>query len=252
MSWQAHIQAAENLDSEDPRRWQMIEQFVQAVGAQFLQGHQIVQNRTDGEIELRGRFHDFPVRFKLDMSFFSPQWELKGQNPANATLYLHWDLDAVPNVGEFRGDVASDWDDADPSTKYFFGKGFYLDASNDSLDRELAFYQSIPEAVRQTLGTYMVSDRIMHYYVYGRGDHLLYFKDELHELADPLNQIARGAWLMAQVAWGVAQVDVAALPAVKEAAAAGTLYKMTCAYCGTLYLWSQNQACPNCGAPPRG
>ena len=57
---------------------------------------------------------------------------------------------------------------------------------------------------------------------------------------------------MAQVAWGLEQVDPASLPQPSQPAAQGILYKMTCAYCGSMYLWSQNQACPNCGAPPQG
>jgi hypothetical protein len=252
MSWQQHLKNAEDLDSDDPQRWQIIEQFAQAVGAQFLQGHQSVQNKSDGELELRGRFHDFPVRLKIDMSFLSAEWELRGHNPAATTLYLHWDMDAVPNVGQFQGDAADDWDDAHDSTKVFFGKGFYLDAHNGSIDRELAVYQSLPPPVRQALATYMPGDRIARYYLYDGGSQLLGYEDNVHELADPLNQIARGAWLMGQVAWGLAQVHPAALPQPTQPAAAGSLHKMTCAYCRTIYLWSQNQTCPNCGAPPRG
>ncbi len=252
MSWQQHLAQAEHLDNENPQKWQMVEQFAQALGGQFLQGHQCVQNRTDGELELRGRFHEYPVRLKIDMSFMGAEWELKGQNPPNTTLYLHWDMDAVPNVGQFQGAAADDWDDAGGSTKVFFGKGYYLDAHNESIDRELATYQSLPDVVRQALATYMPTDKISRYYLYNRGDQLLGFDDELHEQADPLNQTARAVWLMGQVAWGLTQVNPTALPQASQPAAAGALYKMTCAYCRSMYLWSQNQACPNCGAPPQG
>jgi hypothetical protein len=253
MSWQHHLAQIQDLDREDPRKWQMADQFAQAIGGQFLQGHQAVHNKTDGELELRGRYHDYPARMKMNMSFGDVEWDLKAPNPADTTLYLHWDMDAVPNVGEFQGQAASDWDDdAGSSTKVFFGKGFYLDADAQEIDRQLAIYQSLPEPVRQALATYMPGDGIARYYLYGHGEQHLGFDKRPHEMPDPLNQVGRGLWLMGQVAWGLTQVNPATLPAPAQPAAQGLLHKMTCAYCGSIYLWSQNQACPNCGAPPRG
>lgn len=229
----------------------MGEQFVHALGSQFLQGYQVVQNRTDGELELRGRWHGFPARLKLDMSFNGAEWELKGSNPTQMDLYLHWDPDAVPNVGQFSGDAADDWDDDDGEERVFFNKGYYLDVS-DEADRLLAVYQSLPEPVRQALRTYMPGDRIARFYFYSGGSALLGYKDSVQDDVDPLNHLGRGLWLMGQMAWGLTQIDVAHLPQSQQPAPAGLLYKITCAYCGSMYLWSQSQFCPNCGAPPRG
>jgi len=244
------MRAFESMDASDPRKWQLGSHFAQTIGAQFLQGHQIVQNQSDGEIELRGKWNDYPVRMKLDMSFGSIEWEMKGTNPSDADIYLHFDPDAVPNVGQFSGDFADDWDASD-STKVFFGKGYYMDADNSELDRLLAAYQALPEHVRNALATYMIGDKIARYYLYSGGNQLLGFDQNVHELPDPVNQAGRGVWLMGQVAWGLAQIDASKLPGEQQAAPEGLLYKMTCAYCRTLYLWSQNQTCPNCGAPPQ-
>jgi hypothetical protein len=251
MSWQSHFKKMEGIDYEDSRKWEMAEQFAQALGAQFLQGHQVVQNRTDHELELRGRYHQYPARLKLNMAFLMSEWEVKAKNPADTTLYLHWDLDAVPNVGQFQGQAASDWGNDDGEKKIFFGKGYYLDADGEDSDRRLALYQSLPETVRQALVTHMPGDQIARYYLYSSGAQLLGFGPETHEMADPLNQLARGLWLMGQVAWGLEQVDPATLPQPEQPAAHGTLHRMTCSYCSSMYLWSQNQACPNCGAPPQ-
>lgn len=248
MSWAQHLKQFEALDTDDDRKWQLAEQFAGAVGQQFMQGHQIVQNRSDGELELRGRWHGYPARMKLSMAFGTQEWEMQAPNPTDTTLFLHWDPDAVPSVGEFSGDLANDWDDADSDKKFFFGKGYYLDFEED---RQLATYQALPESVRQALVTYMIGDRIPRFYVYSYGNILVGLDRPLHELADPVNEVGRGLWLAGQVAWGLSQVAVDALPASETAAPAGLLHKMTCRYCSTLYLWSQSQFCPNCGAPPQ-
>jgi len=244
------VRAFGDLGAEDPRKWQLGSQFAQTIGTQFLQGHQIVQNQSDGELELRGKWNDYPVRMKLDMNFGSVEWEMKGQNPSGSDIYLHFDPDAVPNVGQFSGDFADDWGDND-STKAFFGKGYYMDAEKSEIDRLLAAYQALPEHVRNALVTYMIGDKIARFYLYSHGNLLLGLDQNLHELPDPVSQVGRAVWLMGQVAWGLAQIDPGQLPAAEQAAPDGMLYKMTCAYCRTLYLWSQNQSCPNCGAPPQ-
>lgn len=252
MTWNQHLEKAADLDDGDPQKWQLLEQFAQAVGAGMLNGAQCVQNHTDGELELRGRFHEYPARLKITTSFLSPEWELKGLNPAGTTLFFHWDPDAVPDVGQFQGQQASDWDDDDDSKKVFFAKGYYLDADGSAMDRQLAIYQALPGEVRQALSTYMVSDRIARFYWYDYASQLLGYTDELNEMAEPLGQVQRGLWLMGQVAWALSQVNVASLPPPVGSAVPGVLYKMTCFYCGSMYLWSQSQRCPNCGAPPRG
>ena len=53
MSWQNHLASTEDLDDGDPRKWQLVDQFAQAVGAQFLQGHQVVHNKVAAIIEAR-------------------------------------------------------------------------------------------------------------------------------------------------------------------------------------------------------
>ncbi|MCK6536515.1 MAG: hypothetical protein L6Q84_26385 [Polyangiaceae bacterium] len=244
------MKAFEGMGPEDPRKWQLATQFAQAIGTQCLQGHQLVQNQSDGELELRGKWHGYPARMKLDMNFGSIEWEMKAANPTGASLFLHWNPEAVPNVGQFSGDVASDWGE-DDSTKYFFGKGFYLGAEKAELDRLLAVYQSLHEHVRGALVTHMIGDKIARLYLYGHGSICLGFDANVYEFPDPVNQTARGVWLMGQVAWGLGQIDPGSLPAPEQAAPSGMLFKMTCGYCRTLYLWSQNQFCPNCGAPPQ-
>jgi hypothetical protein len=252
MDWAKHLKPFEDLGDSDDRKWGLADQFLNAVGAQFLQGHQIVQKRTDNEAELRGTWNGFPARLKLDMSFGELEWEMKASNPPGVTMYFHWDLDAVPAVGQFNGKLASDWDDDGGETKIFFAKGFYLDGDNDELDRQMATYQALPPQVRSALATYMVGDRIPRFYVYGHGSLLLAVGANLHELSDPLNATGRAIWLAGQMAWGLSQINVAGLPPAAQPAPQGLLYKMTCGYCQTMYLWSQSNVCPNCGAAPRG
>jgi hypothetical protein len=60
--WQEQMSRARALDEDNPRKWELTEQFADALGAEFLQEHQCVQKRADRMFELRGRFHDYPAR----------------------------------------------------------------------------------------------------------------------------------------------------------------------------------------------
>jgi len=244
--------ALDGMDSQDPRKWQLAEHFAHTVGAQFLQGHQLVQKRSDNELELRGNWQHLPARLKIDMSFNSLEWEMKAPNPTNETIYLHFEEDAVPNVGQFSGAAASAWDDDNESVKTFFGRGFYMECDRRELDKRLAIYQSLHEHVRKSLAAYMVGDRLRRLYIYSYGNMLLGFKDDIDEVPDPVGLAGRAVWLMGQVAWGLSQLGSVAAPTPGVPTAMMPVHKMTCGYCRTLYLWSQNQTCPNCGAPPRG
>ena len=155
-----------DMDNRDPRKWQGAEQFANTVGATFLTGHQVVLDRSQNEIELRGRWHDYPARLKFGLSFFDIEWEMQAQNPTGFELYLKWDLDAVPSVGQFSGQTSEDWGDGGNKVKTFFAKGYYLEASGANIDWALAAYQLLPEQIRTALATYMVADRIHHLYAY--------------------------------------------------------------------------------------
>lgn len=251
MSWNQHLKKFEALDYEQDQKWQLGAQFMHAVGQQFLQAHQLVQKRTDSEIELRGAWHGSPARAKLDVAFGTLEWEMKAPNPTQRRFFFHWDMDAVPAVGEFSGEAASAWDGDGGEAKVFFGKGYYLDAEPYDIEGQLAAYQALPEPVRAALSTHMIGDRIARLYVYDYGELSLGFEKNVQEMADPINQVGRGAWLLGQIAWGLGQIDLSKLPAVEQPAAEGVVYKMTCRYCSTLYLWSQTQRCPNCGAAPQ-
>lgn len=251
MNWSKKLHEFGSLDSESDQKWQLGSQFMDAVGQQFLQAHQLVQNRTDSEIELRGSWHGWPTRAKLNCAFGALEWEMKAPNPTARTLYLHFDEDAVPAVGSFSGAAASEWDDDAAGSKVFFGKGYYLDAELEDIDGQLAVFQALPEAVRSAMATYMIADRIARLYIYPYGSLLLGYDKNVQEMSDPLNEVGRGAWLLGQIGWGLGQVDLSQLPPSEQPAAEGLIYKLTCRYCSSMYLWSQNQRCPNCGAPPQ-
>ena len=236
-----------SLDDQDPRKGQFAEQFANSVGATFLREHQVVWDKR--EIELRGRWNDFPARLKFGMSFGDFEWEMKAANPAGAEFHLRFDVTAVPAVGQFSGAVADDWDDGEVKT--FIAKGLYLKTKGRESDATLAAYQALHESVRASIVTFMVSDNIHHLYTYQRGRLLLDIFRGALESPDPLNHVGRGAWLAGQVAWGLGQLDPTTLPAANQAVAPALIQKMKCGYCRTAYLWSQNRACPNCGAPPR-
>lgn len=53
MNWIQELRKFEALDYESEPKWQLGSQFMNAVGQQFLQSHQLVQNRTDHVIEIR-------------------------------------------------------------------------------------------------------------------------------------------------------------------------------------------------------
>ncbi|MBX3184512.1 MAG: hypothetical protein KIT72_02560 [Polyangiaceae bacterium] len=246
MDWHRALAKAEE-SGDDASKWAIAVQFLEAVGQAFLQGHQVVQRRTDGEAELRGSWHGHPARAKLDVSFFSLEWEMQATNPSGHTLYFHWDMDAVPPVGQFTGEAASAWGDADEE-KVFLGKGYYVEIDLNEDGRDLAAYELLPSAVRETMATYIIGDRIPRLYVYAGGGLLLGFTDEVHIMPDPLNTVGRGAWLLGQIAWGLSQVDVSKLPAQGAQVDEQALGRHTCRYCASLFLLIQSHACPNCGA----
>ncbi len=246
MDWRQALANAKK-GGDDAGEWSVAVQFLEAVGQAFLQGHQVVQRRTDGEVELRGSWHGYPARAKLDVSFFSLEWEMQAHNPSGHTLYFHWDMDAVPEVGQFTGEAASAWGDAEEE-KVFLGKGYYVEIDPSEGGRDLASYELIPAAVRETMATYIIGDRIPRLYAYANGGLLLGFSDEVHEMAEPLNTAGRGVWLLGQIAWGLSQVDTSRLPPQGTGVDSQALGRHTCRYCSSLFLLVQSHACPNCGA----
>jgi hypothetical protein len=244
----------ESLESDDPAKWNLAAQFAQSVGAQFLQGHQIVQNRTDDEIEMRGVWHGYQVRMKVDMSFGGVEWDMQGQNPTGQDLYLFWDNDAIPNVGQFNAEFAGAWDD-DSEEKVFFARGMYMEVDAQAMARALAVYSALPEAVRTSVANFMVSDKIAKLYAYANGKLWLDLGTPLHELTDPINQAGRGVWLIGQMTWGLSQVNASAMPPVLAPNAPAyqgvATHRMICRYCSSHFLLEQSPSCPNCGAPPR-
>ncbi len=245
----------EGLSSEDPEKWQIAEQFAHALGREFLQNYQLVQNRTDSQLEMRGTWHGHPVRMKLCVATGSIEWDMQSQNATQQTLYLFWDEDAIPNVGQFSGEFAQAWEQ-DSEEKVFFARGMYLETDAQEMPRVLAVYSALPPDVRSYLTNLMVSDKIAKLYAYDHGALWLDFSKALHELTDPLNQVARGVWLMGQMTWGLSRVNPATLPAVLSGNApqphqGNLIHKMVCRYCTTHFLLEQSQRCPNCGAPPQ-
>ena len=110
-------------------------------------------------------------------------------------------MDAVPNVGEFAGNAASDWDDDDGSDEFLFRRGDYLDTEDDG-DRLLATYQALPEPVRTALAKPMVGDRISRFCLHSQGNQLLGSEDNVYTFNEPINHLARAVWLMGQAALG--------------------------------------------------
>jgi hypothetical protein len=250
MSWDQHLQKFQSLDEDDPAKLPMGRAFLDALGKEFLQGHQIVENQTDGELEMRAAWHGFPVRAKIDANFGLIEWEMRAPNPTGTTLFLRFDEDAIPKVGSFTG-AASAWDDdADAEEKVFFGRGYFVVSTRAELPRVLAVLAALPAEVQGSLARFMVGDKISKLYAYDRGSLLLTWSDGLHELGDAYNKAARGAWLMGQLAHGLARVSPAGLPAA-GAPSAQAGYVATCRHCQTRFVLTQSAACPNCGAPPR-
>lgn len=242
----------DELDDDDPRRWQIAQHFCYAIGTGHLQGHQVVEKRADDELEMRGTYHTYPVRMKLDMTWGSVEWEIKAHNPAGRTMYLHWDTDAIPSVGSFTGQHADAWDEDHDDVKVFFGRGLYVEAGRAEVEAVSAVFQALPPQTRQMLVQFMPTDRIPRIYCYAGDSILLGYSDELHEMNDVVNTIARGAWIVGQLAWGLSQIDRSRIPQPDTAPQSGFTQRVQCRYCSTIYLWGLQQLCPNCGAAYQG
>ncbi|MBX3229168.1 MAG: hypothetical protein KIT84_18900 [Labilithrix sp.] len=254
MSWEQHVQQLYALDEADPAKLSMARAFLDAIGRQYLQGHEIVERGADAEVEMRGTWHGAPVRGKIDTNFALFEWEMRAPNPTATTIHLCFDEDAIPKAGAFSGANASAWEDrgAKEKEKVFFGRGYFVEATSAELPRVLAIYDALPPEVRQNLAACMVGDRISRLLVRDGGSLFLMWSDGLHQLgAGVFDRVARGAWLLGQVAFGIARVDPAPLPPPGAPPSLSGSEPMTCSYCRSRFLVRQTPSCPNCGAPPR-
>lgn len=79
MEWRKKLAEARKLDPQDERKWEVTAEFAEALGAQFLEGHQCVQKRNERLFELRGRFQDHPARMQISMTFLIAHWQIKAR-----------------------------------------------------------------------------------------------------------------------------------------------------------------------------
>jgi hypothetical protein len=154
MSWEEHFKRVDQLDTEDPGRSTLTRQFLDALGREFVQGHQIVENASDNEIELRGALNGLPARAKVDLNFSILEWEVRATNPSGLKFLLRFDEDAIPKAGAFTGAAASAWDDT-ATEKVFFGRGYHVEETKARLPLVLAIYEKLPPEVRQALATHL-------------------------------------------------------------------------------------------------
>lgn len=254
MTWHGQFVDWHMMDTAD--QWGLVSQLSQAVGTQQLQGHQILQNRDDDEIEMRGSFHGYPARLKIEMSMGSPEWELKGTNPSGRAFDLWFDEDDIPKpAGGFTGDNAA-WDDDDEAedsdVKIFFGRGLSLEADTSEIDALAAVYLALSAELRTSIAQITELDHIYTIDVGEDGKLSLSWHNEIYKMVpDPVVVLSRGVWLLGQLAWGMSQLQPAMIPPPGVPSHQGMFQRAQCPHCSSLFSAGYTQ-CPNCLAPQHG
>jgi hypothetical protein len=214
----------------------------------------------------------FPLRIKCDR-FPYVHMTLQVEHHY-ATIDLEWDESKVPQVG-----APPAWDESD-TQRVFVGKGVFLKGSASGVKKELELARALPAELSRPLVEAMgaagtVNEQLERFRrlppelsqplveAMSR-DHARFFRirDEvwvefelLRDMPDPWNKlVAHGqflGWLAEKLTAGGPPE-----PTASDAQQPLAALKITCAYCGSLYLLvpqtasHQTYGCPNCGAPP--
>ncbi len=229
---------------------QKVRAFLDGLAAKLGEGQSYVDTNSKN-VEWRGQVHDHPVRIQVYWQY-TIQLYVKGPAGLGDLPTLRWDEKLVPQVG-----APPPWDTTDTEL-VFLAKGVYVEGSSAETTRDLARFRRLPQEVGQALVTDMREVGIERVYFDDDGFVEADFKTDLYELPDPGPKIVRMVQTLVRVVGAVqAGLPPAAVVATGHSGPASPGEKITCPYCGSVYLLTPvtpghpAYGCPNCGAPPQ-
>ena len=212
---------------------------------------------NENTVEWRGAIRGHAVRIQVYWQY-DVKIYVKGPGGIGDFPTLWWDESKVPQAG-----APPAWDSTD-SQLVFVGKGVYVEGSARDTSRYLAEFRRLPVEVGHALVESMPREGIER--VYFDSDNVeADFKEHLYKITDPGDRLVRMVQTLASVVDAIEQAVGSAAQAsssssgyaVQAVPAPTPVEKITCPYCGSIYLLTpvgpghHSYGCPNCGAPPQ-
>ena len=217
--------------------------FIDEIAPRIGPGQSYVDT-NDKFVDWRGTTCGFPLRIKCDR-FPYVHMTLKVEHHYG-TIDLEWDERKVPQVG-----APPVWDESD-TQHVFVGKGVFLKGSAGTVNEQLERFRRLPPELSRPLVEAMSRDHARFFRI---RDEVWVEFEFLRDMPDPWSKlVAHGqflGWLAEKLTAGGPPE-----PTASDAQQSLAALKITCAYCGSLYLLvpqtaaHQTYGCPNCGAPP--
>ncbi len=224
--------AARYRDWEDPLRWKVVRAFAGEVSSRFPRS-QVVLNKDEEEVYVRGRLDDVPIQVRIWAAFGSLFVSMRWENPL-PDMDLTRDLSKKPRKA--RG---GDWGEKD-EVRLFLGPAIFVEGQRDDAQAMAAAWGVLPpEATEPVLEAMTRLDLSFAYFQ--REEAKASFEKSFYEMDDPVGAVLEVARIL--VAFFKA-VGAAQLPPAIPALEAGD-----CKYCGARFNKQRRSTCPNCGAP---
>jgi hypothetical protein len=225
----------------EPQKLQHIHGFLTQLGANIGQGQAFIK-ANDNEVEWRGSANNYPVRIKVD-AFPDVEIECKVQH-GHGSLELEYDQEKIPEQG-----APPPWDESDVQ-RIFVGRGVFMERTSYDVDAHLGTYNGLDKQCTTAISEAIQREDIRYFRIGPGGIHV-YFRPNLSEMLDPEGQIVRVALLLGWVGQWLSGTSPPE-PAVGPQGHVMAVHKITCAYCNTMFPFSAQPFCPNCGAPAQG
>jgi hypothetical protein len=211
-----------------------LREWLEQVGARLGPGKLAEKQEA---LEWRATLGEHPFRVGID-ELEHLQLELLRAAPW-CELVLWNDPSAIPSA-----DADSAWDESDQVT-VFVERGAYFDGEVAEVEQELRAWESLPEDLRGAIVTGLREVGARSVVVEGRTVRLDWHASPT-ELSDPDGAVDAGVKLMNRLG--------AELPRTGDQAVSGEAPGWTrsaCRFCRTVFVWTTQSACPNCGGMVR-
>lgn len=235
---------------EDEEKWPVCEEMLKAVG-QTLPDSRIKKDVDEETMELRFRVDNLPIRILLGMNTGWTEIEMKFTN-RRGLLDLNWDPDAVPKLR----DKDEDWGETDGGNRVFVAKEIFVEGDDEEVSESLAVLDEVPRTLAARIFDTMQKEKMTFFRI--RSDILstTFVMRQFCDMEDPVGLMTRTVKLMAETAAffasGSRDLDSVSGPISAGEEDLSDQERVTCSYCGTVFVLNRSSMCPNCGATYKG
>jgi len=228
---------------EDGEKLDILEGYFESIGESF-DSFKIKRNSDGSEIQLRGKFQNFPVKIKAESVASSFGWEVVCKVASNVeTLSFEYDTEKIP----LEKDKDDDFADED-LIRVFIDKGLFFESDEQSeIDYALAFWHDVSDGLRTKIKELLTKNN---YTIYTVSDSDIEcgvwdLDDLLTSSLGPISLIVELCRLMVMTAKEIEAVEVV----VDQVSGETKKFRLVdCHYCGSKYALDQSAKCVNCGS----